>query len=191
MRKVKYSGILGKPSSNAILLVVALETFRKSEEEQARAYQLAVEEHHVGLLFKLLEHYKIELGNSGRWFQLAYKLAQDHVPAFQFSDKHPGAPRKRGQIRDLMSIGRKPGRQKTRSDKLLKGVLFKVRSECEKHGFSGHGAIKRALESYICEYAKRNDLSANRLLARELADLQKLVSEAKRKFPKIAAKLPR
>ena len=78
-----YTGILNEPMPLLQNTVVG----RTIEEQKIQRIESL--QHRVGALFN---HYGIDPAADNAWINLALSLAHDHVPAFQFGERKPGAP---------------------------------------------------------------------------------------------------
>jgi hypothetical protein len=145
-------------------------------------------------LDELLDRYKIHRDEPNRWFLLARELANTHEPAFNYSaSRRVGRPRnfKKGQsLADFLGGSPpkkgKSGRKIENTDNRYKRLLKDVRETCLARGFTGRGAITKALTEIILKVARDQNLSEVQALKTHLKFFQKRYSEAKKKFPEMA-----
>lgn len=196
MKPYKYPGELGKPDDGRWMLANALLYY--GDPDKALREKKDRYDSRTRRLFELLfAHYNIPTDDVAKWFALAFCLANNHVPAFTYKKRNKvGRPRKdKKTIARLERMyagrqqrGRKPDPTRAQFlEKLLRAVI----RTSEKKGYQGRGTIRRALAVIVEEFARRNNESVPRALRIDVPNLARLVSEAKKLYPELAAKLPR
>lgn len=185
-KRIRYAGALGRPIPQRESFAAALRA-----KEIPSAWDDWLTDKQVKGLFALLDHYHIPRQDQNRWFLLAFRLGQDHVPGLRVAKgRDPGRPRKPMTLADIAKFGAKgkPGRKRKNTPEYYRKFLVAVARTCEANGWRGRGAGKRALEKIIRDYARKAGVSETKELATNLGYFQKRLSEAKKQFPEIAEK---
>jgi len=169
MKKVTYPGELGKPSSTYQHLV--------AEGPGGRI---------IHLMIGLLDHFCISRRSDREWFELALRLAKNHVPAFTISSKRRGRKRKAasGEVTPR-AVGR-PRKWNADAYEIL--LVFRRKGEKLLRESQSHGKITdvAALKAANARFAKDTSVNlrervldrVSRSDAKRLPDARKFVRQS-------------
>lgn len=134
-------------------------------------------------LLYLLGKYGIDIREEDAWLMLALSLARDKVKGFSDAEilpKKVGRPKK-NSLAKIMTLG-EPKRRRGAPTKMKFNPEW-VDQVKAKHGLSGRGSDKKAIEIMVAEYRAPKDRK------REVAYVQKRLSESRKIIPKNTDKL--
>jgi hypothetical protein len=195
MPRVKYPGELGKPSTADSVVGKAITAAGGIDRETAERLYNAHWDRLVSLLFA---HYGLTDSDDtlSKWIGLALRLTQDHVPAFQTeTGRRPGRPRKRMSLAEACLKANQKGKRGRPLNEArrnsLKALITAVVDECRESKLEGRGSATRALKKICAAIAKHKGRNVHSVTQGLLPQWQRNLSEAKKFFPTIAAKLPK
>lgn len=191
---MKYTGELGRHTDAWLRAAFAMGVVKGNPTPKAREQEAIALRELQRLTTLLFEHYGVDPDADDGWQTLAICLARDHVPAFQFQRPRPsGRPRKKlAGLNYLAQMHPAPKKRGRPADpdrpKWLRSLLWRVVKVCQEKGFSN---ATQAIDYELKDYAKSEGRSYHTVMRQNRNRWQKDLSEAKKLFPEIAAKLPR
>jgi hypothetical protein len=178
LTKPKYIKKLTRPITPGIIQLAqsgSFEDWLKSDQPRKEF---------ISRMYDLLDHYKIDASQENCWFELACDLAVDHVKGLTLkpSYKKPGRPKKIDSASKQSSNGRGRPKKHTLEDAIE--LVRIVDGKKQELGLERKGRVTDAetLRHLISHYAKSTKKSVLVVLAANLSNYQKRLSESRKKI---------